>query len=385
MSTLDSTGFTRTRLDERLLQLIAAMRAIFGEDLDLDPDTIDGQTIGIFSESISDTDQLIEDVYHGFNPQTATGTALSHIVQFNSIKRISGAFSTVILRCIGTEGTLIPANSLVRSEVTNTQFQTIADAIIGAAGFVDIPSQSALQGFYPAPANTITKIDSPIFGWLTCSNLLDAITGRFEETDSELRIRRRVSTSTAGTNTIDSIYGTLRQLPNVLQARVYENELDTFQPVTNLPPHSIYCIVEGGAVSEIALSIWQKKSAGSSMFGLINQVIQDSQNNPHNIKFSRPFYADVFIVINLSIRPGWPSDGTSRIKAALSAWGLANQEIGEELVQSRLFDPANTVPGHSIADMFIGLAAAPNSENNIPVAFDFLIRIDTSRIVVNII
>ena len=121
MSTLDSTGFTRTRLDERLLQLIAAMRAIFGEDLDLDPDTIDGQTIGIFSESISDTDQLIEDVYHGFNPQTATGTALSRIVQFNSIKRISGAFSTVILRCIGTEGTLIPANSLVRSEVTNTR------------------------------------------------------------------------------------------------------------------------------------------------------------------------------------------------------------------------------------------------------------------------
>lgn len=385
MTQVTSTGFERTRLDERIEELNAALRDIFGEDINLDPDTVDGQTVGIFAELISDTDQLAEDVYHSFNPQTATGVALSRVVQYNGIRRIAGRNSTVDLKCVGTAGTVIPAGSLVRSAVTNTVFETLAEVTIPISGEIAVAAQSVEMGYLPAPAGTLTKIDTPIFGWQTVTNLLDAIPGRAEETDAELRIRRRASTSTPGQAVVDSIFGALRQLDQVLQARVYENDQDTVQPVTNLPPHSIYCIVEGGSVQEIADTIWLKKSAGVTMVGAITQVIYDSQGSPHNIKFSRPGYVDVYIVINLSIRSGWPTNGADQIKTALTSWVLSNQEIGEELIQSRLFDPVNTVPGHSVQDIFIGVAPVPNSENNISVLFDQLVRFDSTRITVNII
>jgi uncharacterized phage protein gp47/JayE len=385
MTTLSSLGLLRTRLDERVTELQEAFRAIFGEDLDLDADTVDGQVLGIFAESQSDLDQLTEDVYHSFNPQTASGVGLSRVVQYNGITRIPGAYSTVDLLCVGTEGTIIPAGSLIKSSTTTTTFETIAEAVIPAEGQISVAARSVEQGAYAASADTLTKIDTPIYGWQTVTNPLDAVTGRFEETDAELRVRRRNSTSTPATAIIDGVFGALSQLPQVLQARVYENETDEIQPVTNLPPHSMYCVVEGGVVANIALTIWNKKSAGVTMVGDITEQILDSQGSPHNIKFSRPDYVDIYIVINLSTRSGWPTDGADRIKAALSAWGLSNIKIGAELIQSLLFDPVNTVPGQSVQDLFIGDAPAPATEDNIVAEFDQLIRIDTSRITVNIL
>jgi uncharacterized phage protein gp47/JayE len=385
MTQLTSLGFLRSRLDERLANLQDAIRGIFGNNINLDADTVDGETLGIFAEAQSDLDQLAEDVYNSFSPSTASGVALSRIVQYNGITRIAGAYSTVTLLCVGSEGTVIPAGSLVRSDLTLTAFETTAEATIGSTGEVEVEAQATDFGPFIASAGTLTKIDTPIYGWQTVTNETDAVPGRYEETDAELRIRRRISTSTPGTNTVDSIFGAILQIPQVLQARVYENDQDVVQPVTGLPPHSIYCVVEGGEETDIAQTIWRKKSAGVTTVGDILEITPDSQGNPHEIRFSRPDYVDVYIVINLTTRTGWPTDGADRIKAALASWGVTNQEIGEELIQSRLFDPCNTVPGHSITDLFIGTDPAPATETDISVPFDGLARIDTSRITVNVL
>ena len=72
-----------------------------------------------------------------------------------------------------------------------------------------------------APAATLTKIDTPIFGWQTASNPLDAVPGRDEETDEKLRLRRRASTSTPGQAIIEPVYGALSNISAALQAHVY--------------------------------------------------------------------------------------------------------------------------------------------------------------------
>lgn len=384
MTTITSTGLTRTRLDERLAALQTAVQAIFGDTINLDPDTIDGQTLGIFAESISNLDQLAEDIYQGFNPQSATGLALSRLVQLNGIKRIEGAYSTVILTATGTEGTEIPAGSLVSSPTTSVVFETLEDATIPASGTVNIAAQTQTMGAIAAPAGTLTKIDSPVFGWQTVTNTNDATLGRAEETDESLRLRRAKSTSTPAQAVLDSVYGALANIAAVSQVRVFENDQDTVQPVTSLPPHSIYCVVDGGAAADIAAAIWLRKSAGATMYGAITQQITDNQGNPHDIKFSRPTDVNIYIVINLVTRTGWPSDGATRIKNALVAWALTEQEIGEELIHSRLFSPVNTVPGFSITSLFIGTSPAPSGTANIAVAFDAIARLDTSRITVNV-
>lgn len=384
MTQLTSQGFTRTRLDESLTALQEAMRAIFGPTLNLDPDTMDGQALGIYAESISNLDQLAEDVYHSFNPQSATGVALSRLVQLNGIRRIEGTYSTVTLRCVGSQGTVIPAGSLVKSTATNATFETTEEAVIPASGEIDIAARSAVKGALLAPAGTLTKIDTPIFGWQTATNLLDAAPGRNEETDEQLRLRRRASTSTPGQAIVDAMYGALTNIPEVRQAKVYENDQDIID-ANGLPPHSIYCIVEGGADADILDTIWLKKTAGTTTHGTTAGQVTDSMGNPHTLNFSRPTDVNVWVTVNLHTRPGWPTDGAQRITNALTAWAVANQSIGEEVIHSRLFDPVNSIPGHSIDSLYIGTAANPAGTANIAVPFDGLARFDSTRIVVNVL
>ncbi len=383
MTQLTSQGLTRTRLDERMTALQEAMRAIFGPSINLDPDTVDGQSLGVFAESISNLDQLAEDTYHSFNPQSATGVALSRLVQLNGIRRIEGTYSTVDLLCVGQEGTIIPAGSLVKSS-TNATFQTTAAATIPASGHVSVPARASVMGAVLAPVGTLTKIDTPIYGWQTVSNPLDAVPGRAEETDEQLRLRRRASTSTPGQSIVDAMYGALSNIPDVLQALVYENDQDTTD-ANGLPPHSIYCVVEGGTNQNILDTIWLKKTAGTTTHGTTSGTVTDSMGNPHVLKFSRPADTNIWVTVNLHTRPGWPTDGAQRIKDALTAWALANQSIGEEVIHSRLFDPINSIPGHSIDSLYIGTAANPAGTANIAVPFDGLARFDSTRIVVNVL
>ncbi len=383
MTTLNSQGFTRSRLDERLALLQAAVQAIFGTDINLDPDSIDGQTLGIFAESISNLDQLAEDVYHSFNPQSSTGVALSRLVQLNGIRRIEGIYSTATLRCVGQQGTVIPAGSLVKSTSNNATFETVVDATIDATGQVDVAARSSIKGAIAASAGTLTKIDTPIYGWQTVTNLTEAIVGRDEESDEQLRIRRRASTATPGQAVVDSIYGALANLSDVKQARVYENDQDVIDSL-GLPAHSIYCVVEGGSESTIADTIWLKKTAGTTTVGDLTINATDSQGFIHPIHFSRPEYVDLYIVVNISQRAGFPSDGAQRIKDALVKYGLDVFTIGMDAIQSRLFDPVNTVPNHAITSLYIGTAPGPTGVADVIVPFDGLARIDVSRITVNV-
>jgi len=383
MTQINGTGLLRTRLDERLAALVADMKAIFGADLDLSPDTIDGQALGIFAEAISNIDQLVEEVYHNPNPQLAVGMALRRLVQLNAITHKAGSYSTVVLRCVGTEGTVIPINSLAKSPSTGITFSTTAEMTIMALGYVDIPSRATTKGKLAAAIGTITKIDTPVFGWQTVTNQAIAVEGTDEETDEQLRARRRISTSTAGVSVLDSLIGALSNTAGVIQAVVLENETDIID-VNGTPPHAIYAIVNGGLDADIAQVIWEKKTLGSTMRGTVAEVVLDSIGNSHTIRFSRPTGVPVYVIVNVSQRAGWPSDGDDRIKAALVDWITLNQSIGEELIFSRLYDPINSVPGHSVTSLFIGIAPAPVGTANISIDIDDIITLITANITVNV-
>lgn len=384
MTQLTSQGFSRSRLDERLAALQVAVQAIFGTDINLDPDSMDGQTLGIFAESQSNLDQLAEDVYHSFNPQSATGVALSRLVQLNGIRRIEGTYSTAVLRCVGQENTIIPAGSLIKSTSTNATFATLVEVTIDSTGQVDVPAQASVKGMVLAPAGTLTKIDTPIYGWQTVTNPVAADYGRDEETDEELRLRRRASTSTPAQSVLDSIYGALSNIPEVIQTQVFENYGDTVD-ARGLPAHSVYAVVHGGADQDIIDAIWLRKTAGTDTFGSTSGVAYDSMGNPHTLKFSRPTPTNIYVTVNLHQKTGWPTDGADRIKAAIVAWSIKNQLIGEEVIQSRLFDPINTVPGQSIDSLLIGIDPNPTGHTNITVPFDGLAVFDLGLITVNVV
>lgn len=384
MTEITSTGFVRTRLDERLAELGSAMRAIFGNDINLDPDSIDGQTIGIFAEAISNSDQLAEDVYQQLDPSMARGVGLSRLVALNGIKRLAGSYTTVTLLFTGTVGAFIPAGSLFKNASTNEQFTTLADAVIPLGGSISVTSRAVLFGPTVAQANTITGKVSQLYGITTVTNPTAGIIGRFEETDEQLRLRRAQSTGTAGQGLTDAIFGYLSNLPGVIQAKVYENP-EAFSDANGQVGHSIHAVVLGGDNLDLANGLWAKKSNGVTLVGSTTVTILDSQGIPHDMRFSRPVERPVYVSIDLTTKRGWPADGVTRIKAAIVAWALVNQYIGNDAIQSRVFDPTNSVPGHSVSAIRIGYSPVPTNEDDLPILYAELATFDLANIEVNIL
>lgn len=381
MTTISGLGYLRSRLDERLATLISQYKDIYGDDIQVDPEDMDGEFLALIANAINDIDALAEVAYNSFNPQSATGLALARLVQLNGIKKIGGTYSTVDIVVGGSDQTPIPQGSIVIDSVTNARWVSQGSTTIGPTGLATVTFQAETMGAITASAGNLTKIGTPIYGWQTANNPQPAIVGRNEETDEELRVRRAASTSTPAQCIIDAIYGAIVNIPTVRIARVYENYTDDVD-ANGQAAHSIYCVVEGGPVADIAQAIWLRKTGGTSLIGAPLGTAVDIQGYSHAIKFDRPLYTDIYITVNVTKRPGYPTNGSALIKQALVDFG-AKYMIGDDVEQPRLYTPVNTVPNHKITGLFIGTAANPATANDIVVPFNGLARIDASRIVVN--
>lgn len=384
MTKISSTGFQMSRLDERFQQLVQAIQNIFGSDINLDPNSIDGQTVGIYAESANNLDQLAQAVYQSFNPATAVGIALSRLVELNGLSRQPGSYSTVSLQCTGISGTLIPQGSLVNSADGSVTWVTQNDATIDDAGIILVDAQSSDMGPFAAAISTITDIQTPIYGWQTVTNLAPATLGNLEETDEQLRIRRALSTSKTAQGPVDAIRGALLNQPGVIQAMVYENITDN--PDTNGQlAHSVYAVVQGGANQDILNTIWFKKPAGVNVIGATQGVVVDTAGFPHTMKFDRPILTNIYVIVNVKKRTGYPINGTALIKAALDTFGSATFSIGQAVIQSELYNPILQAIGMSgsILSLYIGTAPAPAGTVDIAIAYNALSNFDPAFITVN--
>lgn len=386
MSQIDSTGFTITSLSDRLFALITAMQLIFGSNINVDPNSYDGQTLGIFAEAINNLDQLAQAVYNCFNPNTATGAALSTLVQLNYITRQQGAYSTVSLLLDGAVGVKVPAGTLFASEDgSGNQWQTTANVTIPQSGSIVAQAQATVYGALTATIGTITGQLTPIYNLNSVTNNTAAIPGNLEETDAQLRARRALSVSANGQGPVDALRGAIMNLPGVTQCEVYENYEQA--PNTNgQPGNSIYAVVVGGADQDIWNTLWFKRSAAVKPVGTVQGQVIDTRGWPHTMAFDRPTQTPVYIIANIKKRSNFPANGATLIATALVAWQQANLSIGDPVIQSELYAPlmesiSNT---GSILSLYIGLAANPNATADLTIPYNGIAEFDPSFITVNL-
>jgi len=379
MSAITDTGFVRTRLDERLATLEAAVRGIFGADIDLSPESPDGQLLGVFAEAIADCDELAEAIYNARSAAGARGAGLSRLVKLNGVTRKSAQFSTATVTLGGTPGVVIPSGSLVGNSVDPTVvFETVAPNTIGGGGTVNASMRATQAGPLHGLAGTLTAVITVINGWNTAVNGSDAALGTTGETDPTLRLRRSASVALPSQGILDGLYAALVGVENVTRAAVYENPTDVVDD-NGLPRHSINVIVQGGADADIANAIWLKKSVGVTQVGSVTHAVVDVQGISHAMSFDRPIDAPIWITIQTHLALG--AETMVIIQDAIVAWGEANSTIGGDVIWSQLFIPINTVPGLDIVNLFVGLAESPGTQANVVIPFNALATWDRDRIV----
>jgi len=264
-------------------------------------------------------------------------------------------------------------------------FQTVTFSKSSNLGITKVTKLGDVQaedfGPIEQPSNTITSIATPVLGWDSVTNPISANTGRFKETDAELRERFRVSKFERASNILEALYSALVNLDAVEQVVIYENDTDVTDD-KGIPAHSFLPIVLGGISTNIAQTIWENKPLGIRSYGNTSVTIYDSQDFPHDIGFERPNPVNVYISIELQTDSNYPQDGDAVMKAAIAAYMEANFGIGEDVIYSRLYTPINSVPGHQVLDLSIGTAPNPTGKTNIPVDFNELYSLDPNNITI---
>jgi uncharacterized phage protein gp47/JayE len=122
-------GFKAMRLIDVKNELEDLFIGEFGE-INLDPQSVTGQLIGIYAKVLADMWENLEDVYLSQYPNSATGISLDNVVQLNGITRLPAQRTSVIGVATGTENTLIPANSLARTPVNGEVFFSTENSFI---------------------------------------------------------------------------------------------------------------------------------------------------------------------------------------------------------------------------------------------------------------
>lgn len=362
---LDDTGLTLAALSEIVAGIEASLKAIYGSDINVDPDSPDGQAINIFAQAAIDLREVLQGIYSGLDPDQANGVVLDQRVAYNGIIRTAGSFTIVPVditvdrpvSLIGLDGdpdtVNIPAGVFTIKDNAGNQF-VLRTSVALTAGLTSLDFRAVNLGAVAITVDTITAPVTVIAGVTAINNPGGAsVPGVDEETDTHLRIRRQKSISNSASSFLDAIEGNLLAVTGVTAATVYENTGNSTD-VDGIPAHSIWAIVEGGTDADIAAMLFAKKSGGAGFNGATSVVITRSNGQLYTVKFDRPTDANLWIQFGLSL-PGGIID-TASIKALIASnivWGLGQDALAD--VVTSYVKSLNS--GYRITNMLLAAAS----------------------------
>nr|DAN62367.1 MAG TPA: Baseplate J like protein [Caudoviricetes sp.] len=348
MATLTEEGIKIERLDSIVSTLENGLRQIYGQNIDLSPNTPDGQVVGLLAQIRMDFEELAENVYRQLDPDVATGAWLEQRVAYAGLMRRGANYSYLRSVALTGEPNTRLYSGIVVSDTHKVRWVLASDVTLDSNGSARADFRSEQLGAFNLAKNTNLTIETITLGLISATTQEDAEVGIEEETDIQLRERFLFSRTKNAQNSAEAINAKIAALPDVKHVRVLENntgQRDSF----GVEPHSINVIVNGGDSADIADVIYQNKGAGVGLQG-DTQVTLQRDNEQRVIKFDRAAMVD----IQISMRCVRYEDFTQINKSEITKQ-LAKQvfNIGQTVSLSRLYSPINQVGGFWVKELKI--------------------------------
>lgn len=360
--TFDGTGLRVRTLDETREN----MRENISNSPDLGPDiqtgdySVSGMLIDSIAPGVSDGDDLLSNVYQGWDPDSAEGVQLDNLCTLVGITRQAATRSYGNGTLGGTPGANIPALSRYRvpnGEIARTRF----DATIGGGGTVDVESEAVNAGPISFSAGSLTEIVDSVSGWTSVTNASDWTDGRATETDSELRARRASSLSAGGSSTDSAIRSRLLDLDDVTGAAVISNRT-IVTDAYGVPPKGCWIIVDPSTVDpeDLATTIWGPAGfpSGIAPYGAQQGTITDDQGYAQVVKWDWATEVRLYIEATLTKNADYPSGGDALVAESIVAWGQSSLNLAGQVepqpIDTWVASPGTGVPG--IAKLVITLS-----------------------------
>ena len=309
---IDASGLQLKDYNTLLTELQNGMNEIYatdGDTINFDSETPDGQLLNIFTQSISDLRDTIQEIYNSFDPSKCTGVIQDSRYALNYLTRRGGTFTiqniditvnqTVTLQGLDGNYADPDASSYTVSDNAGNLWYLI-DSITLSAGTYSLPFRSRNYGAYPNITGTITNQVTIVLGVTAVNNSIAATTlGEAQETDLDFMLRRERSTAVRGQNNIDAMLGQLLELDAVSDADIWQNRtLETDE--TGTPGNTIWVIADGGANTDIADVIYQN-AANANFRGAVSVDVTAVSGQIFPVKFDRPNPVPLYIKFDFKL------------------------------------------------------------------------------------
>ncbi len=337
--TVTPTGISAPSYADIVASLQASFQSIYGSDSYIDPDSEDGQMLGIFARAQTDSNNATIAAYNNFSPATAVGTGLSSVVKINGLKRKASSFSTVDVVVVGQAGKVIQAGIVGDNQNLGTRWTLPGDILIPPGGSITVTATCTTPGAVAAAANAITVILTPVVGWQSVNNPSNASLGLPVEDDAQLRLRQSTSTALSAMTTLETMQGNLANLPGVGRLVIHENDTNSTDG-DGVLAKSICVVIEGGDATAIATIIEQKKSLGCGTFGSTSVNVLDPGGQTITIKFDVLTYTQLFLEVVITPGNGYTDTIGSIVLAAVIQY-INALTIGADVQLTKLYGPAN--------------------------------------------
>lgn len=299
----NENGLQTATAPELLQDLETAFRAIYGEDVLLDSSTPDGQWLNILVQKGVDVRGLLMQLYNSFNPDNTQGTVLDQRCAINNVFRKAGTFTTVDVTIVtDRELTLQGLDDQYNNpEATGFTIQDnegnrfiLINTTNLSLGTNECRFRSEQLGQVIIAPHTLTVPVTIVLGVISVDNDTSGSLGEDEESDANLKIRRRQSVAVGSFGYLNGLQGALLQLDGVNDAKVYENYTSSTD-ANGTPGHCIWVVMDGGATDEIAQTIYSKKCPGTNMRGAITYDITTPAQTTFTAKWDNVTDEDFYI------------------------------------------------------------------------------------------
>lgn len=361
-------------------QVEQEFKNVFGEDLDVSPQTTQGVLIAMEVEARSTLVNNNAALANQINPNLAGGVYLDASMALTGYERSKEEFSQVLCNLAGVPGTVIP-EGVTTQNIDGVLFASNGEVTLASNGTASIYFTALIPGPIAAAMGTITQIVQGVPGWETVINPSAAILGRTTQSDQGARADRRntlgIQGNGQGVNITSRLYGT----PGVTSVSYRENDSNVVTVIdgVSMLPHSMFACVAGGSDFEVATTIASVKGGGcdytNSAGTPVNVTLTMPWGQTFVVKFSRPILKNISVQVTVSQGTS-TADPTESVKAAILAYaaGKINNEagfgIGDPVSCWELAGAvASQVPGIFVHLLETKLSGDPDfSTDEIPIA-----------------
>ncbi|WP_421550656.1 baseplate J/gp47 family protein [Kluyvera intermedia] len=363
-------------------------KGIYGQDIDLDQESPDGQRVAIEAQARTDIEAALQWLYSQMDPDFNTGDMQQIIAKLHGLYLRPGSRSQRDLKVTVDRPVLLYSGYKIRDQSNQVWFISQDVTIVAGTTTVTFFAQSfgKVTGLI---TDTFTQL-TPEPGVLSIISETEAVVGRDEETSEEFRQRRNRSLENPATGSTGAIFAKVANLAGVTDLNINENDTKVDDSITGIPANSIWLVVEGGAISEIVEVMVKQKGGGTGTKGSVTGRYIETLVRPdgstlqiaHDMQLDRPIYKPLHIQLKAKRKKTNDPVDIDSLKTALAARIM---HVGESIDANEFYENGYGVSriNFTLTDLQISDDGLTFTDGELSPGFQGKFTIDTENIYID--